>query len=118
MVAVEVVDTNCTVLTVTSQGFGKKTMFKEYRVQSRGGKGIINTKVTSKNGRVVNVVSVSEHDELILVTETSMVVRIPVNQIRTVGRNTQGVRLMKLKAKDEIASAMRVVAREANQTKP
>ncbi|OGW76536.1 MAG: DNA gyrase subunit A [Omnitrophica bacterium RIFCSPHIGHO2_02_FULL_49_9] len=118
VVAVEVVDTNCTVLTVTSQGFGKKTMFKEYRVQSRGGKGIINTKVTSKNGRVVNVVSVSEHDELILVTETSMVVRIPVNQIRTVGRNTQGVRLMKLKAKDEIASAMRVVAREANQTKP
>lgn len=112
VVSVEIVDPNATVLTVTSQGFGKKTKFKEYRLQSRGGKGIINTKVTAKNGYVVNVQTVEEQDEIIIVTAGSMVVRCPVNQIRTVGRNTQGVRLIKLNPKDEVASAMKVVSGE------
>jgi len=112
VIAAEIVDPKATILTVTSQGFGKKSKFQDYRVQSRGGKGIINTKVTAKNGRVVNVLAVSDEDELIIVTESSMVVRCPVNQIRTVGRNTQGVRVMKLKPKDEVASAMKVIARE------
>ena len=110
VVALEIVDPKSTILTVTSQGFGKRTTFKEYRLQSRGGKGIINTKVTAKNGHVVKVVSVSEDDEVILVTEDSMVVRFSVNQIRTVGRNTQGVRLIKLRPKDEVAAAMKVIA--------
>ncbi|OGX03995.1 MAG: DNA gyrase subunit A [Omnitrophica bacterium RIFCSPLOWO2_12_FULL_50_11] len=110
VVALEIVDPKTTVLTVTSQGFGKRTTFKEYRLRSRGGKGIINTKVTAKNGHVVKVVSVSDDDEVVLVTEGSMVVRFSVNQIRTVGRNTQGVRLIKLKPKDEVAAAMKVVA--------
>jgi DNA gyrase subunit A len=109
VVAVEIVDPKSNILTVTSAGFGKKTTFKEYRIQSRGGKGIINTKVTSKNGFIVNVMAVTDNDEIILVTENSMVVRLPTNQIRTVGRNTQGVRLIKLKSKDAVAAAMRVV---------
>ena len=112
VIAAEIVDPKATVLTVTSQGFGKKTKFQDYRLQSRGGKGIINTKVTAKNGYVVNVLTVSDEDEIIIVTEGSMVVRFPVNQIRTVGRNTQGVRVIKLKPKDEVASAMKVVAKE------
>ena len=113
VIAVEIVSPQATILTVTSQGFGKKSKFSDYRVQSRGGKGIINTKVTAKNGYVVNVIDVNEQDEIIIVTSRSQVVRIPVNQIRTVGRNTQGVRLVKLEAKDKVASATKVVAREA-----
>jgi len=111
VIAAEIVDPKATVLTVTSQGFGKKSQFEDYRIQSRGGKGIINTKVTSKNGHVVNVLTVGDEDEIIIVTQQSMVVRIPVNQIRTVGRNTQGVHVIKLKPKDAVASAMKVVAR-------
>ncbi|OGW87449.1 MAG: DNA gyrase subunit A [Omnitrophica bacterium RIFCSPLOWO2_01_FULL_45_10b] len=112
VVAVEIVDPKATVLTVTSQGFGKRTKFQDYRLQSRGGKGIINTKVTAKNGYVVNVLSVMDEDEIVIVTKNSMVVRIAVNQIRSVGRNTQGVRVIKLNPKDEAVSAMKVVARE------
>ena len=115
VVAVEIVDPKSAVLTATSQGYGKKTTFKEYRTQSRGGKGIINTKVTKKNGFVVNVISVADDDEIILVTENSMVVRTQVNQIRSVGRNTQGVRLIKLKPKDEVATAMRVVSSSSSE---
>ncbi len=111
VIAGEIVNPEATALTVTSQGFGKKTKFKEYKIQSRGGKGIINTKVTSKNGHVVNVLSVTEDDEIIVVTQNSMVVRFPVNQIRTVGRNTQGVKVIKLREKDAVASAMKVAAK-------
>ncbi|MBI3999779.1 MAG: DNA gyrase subunit A, partial [Candidatus Omnitrophica bacterium] len=111
VIACEIVDPKATVLTVTSQGFGKRSKFQDYRLQSRGGKGIINTKVTAKNGYVVNVLSVMDEDEIIIVTERSQVVRISVNQIRTVGRNTQGVRVIKLDAKDKVASAMKVVGR-------
>ena len=115
VIAAEIVDPKATILTVTSQGFGKKSKFSDYRIQSRGGKGIINTKVTSKNGYVVNVLTATEEDEIIIVTQSSMVVRCAVSQIRTVGRNTQGVRVIKLKPKDEVASAMKVVAREEGE---
>ena len=112
VIACEIVDPKAAVLTVTSQGFGKRSKFQDYRLQSRGGKGIINTKVTAKNGYVVNVLTVTDDDEIIVVTERAQVVRISVNQIRTVGRNTQGVRVIKLQPKDEVASAMKVVAKE------
>ncbi len=112
VVAVELVSPNSTTLTVTSKGFGKKTLFKEYRLQSRGGKGIINTKVTDKNGHIVNVLTVRDEDELIIATESGMIVRCAINQIRTCGRNTQGVHLIKLKEKDSVASATRVVSKE------
>ncbi|OGW80762.1 MAG: DNA gyrase subunit A [Omnitrophica bacterium RIFCSPLOWO2_12_FULL_44_17] len=115
VVATEIVDPEATALTVTSQGYGKKTKFKEYRVQSRGGKGIINTKVTDKNGYVVNVLTVAEEDEIIIITEGAMVVRCPVAQIRTAGRNTQGVRLINLKTKDVVASTMKVVSKEEGE---
>ena len=118
VVSVEIVDPEATILTVTSQGFGKKTKFKEYRLQSRGGKGIINTKVTAKNAHVVSVLTVEEQDEIIVVTESSMVVRFPVNQIRTAGRNTQGVRLIKLRPQDAVASAMKVVAKSGDSFDP
>lgn len=112
VIAAEIVNPKATALTVTQNGFGKKTLFSQYRIQTRGGKGIINIKVSEKNGKVVNVLTVAEEDEIIIVTTSGMVVRCPVSQIRTSGRNAVGVHVMRLKEKDKIASATRVVAKE------
>ncbi len=115
VIAMEIADSGAKVLTVTTLGFGKKSLFKEYRLQSRGGKGVINIKLTSKNGQVASVLSVKEEDEIILVTTGGMVVRCPVNQIRTSGRASQGVRVIRLRDKDRVASAARVVSREEEE---
>ena len=109
LIAMEVVKADQTILTVTGEGFGKRTTFKEYRMQSRGGKGIINIKVTKKNGEVVGLKTVSDKDEIMLMTEKGMIVRSPIKDIRTTGRSTQGVRLMKLDAHDKIASVAKIV---------
>jgi len=115
VIAMEIVAPDQKVLSVTSKGFGKRTAFKEYRLQSRGGKGIINTKLTSKNGDVAGVLSAREQDEVILVTTSGMVVRCPVNQIRTSGRASQGVRVIRLKEKDRVVNAAPVVARAVEE---
>jgi len=111
-IAMQVVRPEQTVLTVTSQGFGKRTAFKEYRLQSRGGKGIINIKVTAKNGEAIGMKTVSDKDELMLMTEKGMIVRSAVKDIRTTGRSTQGVRLMKLDSGDKLASVAKIVPEE------
>jgi DNA gyrase subunit A len=115
LIAMEVVEKDATLLTVTDNGFGKRTDFAEYRVQSRGGKGIINIKAGKKNGLAVGVKSVTDKDELMLMTEKGMIVRCAVKDIRTTGRSTQGVRLMKLEDKDSVASVARVISEEENE---
>jgi DNA gyrase subunit A len=117
VIAMQVVKADQTVLTVTGQGFGKRTPFKEYRLQSRGGKGIINIKVTGKNGEAVGLKTVSDKDELMLITEKGMIVRSPVKDIRTTGRSTQGVRLMKLDSGDVLSSVAKIVPEEAEEEK-
>jgi DNA gyrase subunit A len=99
-------------LTVTSGGFAKRTDFEEYRLQSRGGKGIINIKVTKKNGHVAGVLSLSTEDEIMVATEKAMMVRCPVKEIRMTGRNTQGVKLISLEKSDFVSSIARVVTKE------
>ena len=81
-------------------------------MQTPGSKGVINIKATEKNGHVVNVLTVSEEDGVVFVTTGGMVVRTPVNQIRTTGRNAQGVRVVALKDKQELSTCVRVVAKE------
>ena len=112
VIAMETVQKESVCLSITELGFGKKTKFKEYRMQSRGGKGIINVKVTAKNGHVVNVLTVCEEDEIVTVTTGGMVVRCPVNQIRTSGRNAQGVRVIRLKDSHKVAAVARVVEKD------
>jgi len=112
VIAMEIARPDAKVLTVTSLGFGKKSVFKDYRLQSRGGKGVINIKLTSKSGQVVSVLAVKEEDEVILMSTGGMVVRSPVNQIRTSGRAAQGVHLIRLKDRDKVAAAARVVVGE------
>ncbi|MFA4981969.1 MAG: DNA gyrase subunit A [Candidatus Omnitrophota bacterium] len=114
-IALAVVRPDQTVLTVTGQGFGKRTSFKEYRLQSRGGKGIINIKVTGKNGEAVGLKIVSDRDEIMLITEKGMIVRSPIKDIRSTGRSTQGVRLMKIEAGDKLSSVAKIVPEDEDE---
>jgi len=101
-----------TILTVTELGFTKRTPVEEYRLTSRGGKGIINIKVTDKNGEAVNLKTVSDNDELMVITQNGMFLRCAVKDIRTIGRSAQGVRLIKLQGKDRVSGVAHVIAEE------
>ena len=96
VVSAEVVEKGTTLLTVSENGYGKRTNEEEYRVQGRGGKGIIDIKTTERNGKVVGAVQVKNDDEVMLVTSGGVLIRMGVNDISVIGRNTQGVRLITL----------------------
>jgi DNA gyrase subunit A len=110
VVALEVVSTG-TVLTVTANGYGKRTDLEEYRLQSRGGKGIINIKTTGRNGPVVGVKFLRGDEEVMLITEKGMIIRLDTADISTIGRNTQGVRLIQLEEGDHLVSVARLAER-------
>ncbi|MBN1353997.1 MAG: DNA gyrase subunit A [Candidatus Omnitrophica bacterium] len=113
VVGMEVIkDKKANLLSITENGFGKRTEAQEYRIQSRGGKGIINLKVTTKNGYVVGLNLVSDNDDVMIMTTKGMVVRCAVKDIRVTGRSTQGVRIIKLDKSDKVASVARVVKEE------
>ena len=97
-----------TILTVTELGYGKRTAVSEYRLQSRGGKGIRNIKLTEKTGMVVGTLSVSDLDEIMLIGAGGNIIRIGVKDIRVMGRATQGVRLMQLKEGERLAAVARL----------
>jgi DNA gyrase subunit A len=101
-----------TILTVTELGFAKRTYIAEYRLTSRGGKGIINIKVTHKNGEAVNLKTVNDNDELMVITQNGMFLRCAVKDIRATGRSAQGVRLIKLQDKDRVSCVAPVIAEE------
>jgi DNA gyrase subunit A len=103
--SIEVVEPSATLLAITENGFGKRTSFEEYRVQNRGGKGIITIKTTERNGLVVGAHAVHDHDAVMLITSAGQMIRMPVSDIRTISRNTQGVRLINLEAGDKLVSA-------------
>ena len=112
VIAMSVADPEATILTVTSLGFAKRSQFKEYRTQSRGGKGIINIRVTEKNGEAVALKTVSDRDEIMIMTEKGVIVRCPVKDVRSTGRAAQGVRIIKLDGKDKVSSIASVVEEE------
>ena len=110
VVALAVVDPGSTLLVAGENGIGKRTAFDEYRVQSRGGKGIITMKTNDKTGRVVGALTVTDADEIMLLTQQGQMVRTPVKDIRETGRNTQGVKLVNLSAGDKLTAIARVVS--------
>ncbi len=116
MVVVEGSDRN--VLAISSNGYGKRTNLDDYRVQSRGGKGIITMKTTSKTGDLVSIKGVLPTDDLMIVTTSGILIRITVAGISTMGRNTQGVRLIKLKGDDAIADVTRVLEDKDEEVQP
>ncbi len=112
VVAMEVVRPGGTLLTVTERGYGKRTEIEEYRVQSRGGVGIINIATSDRNGLVVGVAYVQEGDELLLITQQGMILRMAANDVRAIGRATQGVRLIDIEAEDKVVSIARLVEKD------
>jgi len=101
------------ILSVTEQGYGKRTDVDAYRLQSRGGKGVINVKTTSRNGNVVGIMLVSEKSELMVISQYGKIIRIDSANIREAGRSTQGVRLLHLENGDRVAAASVIPPEEA-----
>ncbi len=105
-----------TLLTVTEQGMGKRSELDEYRVQHRGGRGIITLKRTDKTGAIVALKEVLPDDELMMITKKGIMIRVPVEGIRISGRNTQGVKMMNLTAGDLLVDVARVVKEDEAET--
>ncbi|HJN02883.1 MAG TPA: DNA gyrase subunit A [Nitrospinota bacterium] len=112
VVSMEVIGDKATALTITENGFGKRTESSEYRVQSRGGIGVINIKCTARNGKVMSIKIVSGEDQLMVITSDGNIIRMKVSEISTIGRNTQGYRIVSLKENTKIVDMARVVEKE------
>ena len=95
-------------LTITENGYGKRTPISDYRLISRGGSGVINIQCTDRNGPVATICSVKDGDEVMAITKGGVTIRIPVADISIIGRNTQGVRIMRLDPSDKVVSLTRV----------
>jgi DNA gyrase subunit A len=102
------------ILSVTESGFGKRTDVEEYRLQSRGGKGVINVKTTTRNGKVVGIQLVDETSELIVISCYGKIIRIDTTTVRAAGRSTQGVKLLNLEEGDKVAAAVVIPPEEKN----
>ena len=111
VVGAEVVDHNAEVLIVTENGYGKKTPIDEYRLTHRGSKGVKTLNITEKNGKLVSLRTVYEDEDLIIITDSGMTIRMEISQISTLSRNTQGVRLISLKDNQKV-SATAIIDKE------
>ncbi|HEX9916846.1 MAG TPA: DNA gyrase subunit A [candidate division Zixibacteria bacterium] len=114
VIGMVVIKRDTTLLSVTENGYGKRSQISEYRVTNRGGKGVINIKTTERNGKVVSIKEVQDEDELMLITQKGIVIRQPIKTIKTIGRNTQGVRLINVSQGDRVVDVARVVKSEGN----
>src|SRR6187397_3729518 len=112
VVAMEVLTPGGTILSVTEQGYGKRTELDEYRVQSRGGIGIINIQTSDRNGKVVGMTQVHDDDELMVITQQGKILRMASRDIRTIGRSTQGVRLIDIEGDDRAVSIARLAEQD------
>jgi DNA gyrase subunit A len=112
VVAMEVVREGGTVLTVAQNGYGKRTGLEEYRLQSRGGVGIINIQTSDRNGKVVGMAYVHDDDELMLISQFGMILRMKAGDIRSIGRATQGVRLIEMEEGDNVVSVAKLAEKE------
>ena len=112
VVAMEVLPPGAAVLTLTENGYGKRTPIDEYRVTGRGGLGIINIQTTERNGLVVGVAAVTDSDEVMFITPQGMVLRTSASRISLIGRNTQGVRLIDMEEGDRAVSLARLEEQE------
>ena len=108
VVGMEVVRGKETFLTATESGYGKRTASDKYRMQTRGGKGVINIKTSDRNGLVIGIKRVSDKDDIVLMTAKGIVIRQPVKDISVIGRNTLGVRLIRLEPGDKLVSISRI----------
>lgn len=96
------------VLTITEEGYGKRTALKEYKLQARGGKGITNLKISGKTGKIVAVKIVDDSAEIMLITSEGTLIRTKVDSISVIGRATSGVRIMKVRNDEKVASTVKI----------
>jgi len=115
VIGMVVIKRDATLLVVTEKGMGKCSPIDEYRVQKRGGRGIITVNRTDKTGDAVSIMEVLPDDELMAMTKEGMVIRMPVKGIRVSGRNTQGVRIVDLSASDKVIDVARVVPEDEEE---
>jgi DNA gyrase subunit A len=115
VVAMEVLRPGGTILSVTEQGYGKRTELDEYRVQSRGGVGTINIQTSERNGQVIGIAQVTDEEELMLITQQGKTLRMAARDIRTIGRATQGVRLIDIEGEDRAVSIARLAEKDEEE---
>jgi DNA gyrase subunit A len=114
VVGVEVLATNYSILAVTENGYGKRSSVDEYRLQKRGGKGVIAIKASERNGKIIGAMQVVEDDEIMLIASSGKIIRINMQNVRVIGRNTQGVRLINLEPGEKVV-AMDMVATDEEE---
>jgi len=117
VVGMVIVEEKAALFTVCENGYGKRTGLENYRSQSRGGVGLKNIKTSTRNGKVVALKAVQNMDDLMMITGNGMIIRTGLDQIRSIGRNTQGVRLINLKPSDKLVAAEKIVSEEADNRK-
>ena len=115
IVGMEVLSHGQTLFAVTENGFGKRTLIDEYPVQKRGGKGVITIKTNERNGQVVAILLVEEDDDLMLMTDSGILIRMPIKGISVISRNTQGVKLIGMASGERVAGAARLVEKEEQE---
>ena len=108
---------NGTLLAITENGFGKRTELEEYRVQTRGGKGVITYKITPKTGNIVGIKITTEDDDVMMITDTGTVIRIKAKDVSVLGRNTQGVTLMRTNDGGKVVSIETIPEEEEEASK-
>jgi DNA gyrase subunit A len=108
IVGMEVLSHGQTLLTVTENGFGKRTSIDAYPVQKRGGKGVITIKTSRRNGMVVSILLVEDEDEIMLMTDAGKLIRMSVSGISVISRNTQGVKLIGMEEEETVAGVARL----------
>jgi DNA gyrase subunit A len=116
VVAMEVVRDTGTLLTVAQNGYGKRTEIGEYRLQSRGGVGLINIQTSDRNGKVAGIAYVTDDDQLMLISQQGMILRMRAGDIRTIGRATQGVRLIEMEEGDTVVSVAKLAEQDEDET--
>jgi DNA gyrase subunit A len=117
LVGMDVIEEGKAILVITENGFGKRTNQEEYRCQSRGGKGVLNIRVTDRNGSVVGFRQVGEEEQILMITDHGRLIRMPVAQISKIGRVTQGVKLMNLNEGEKVVDVAVLPESEPEDTR-
>jgi DNA gyrase subunit A len=118
VVEMEAIDETQSILTVTESGYGKRSVATDYRLQSRGGSGVINVRVTEKNGPVVGIKAVSDDDQVLIITEKGILIRLKVSDVRETGRAAIGVRMIDLEEGDRVVAVAKLAERVENGDGP
>ena len=116
VIGMEVISDNETLLSITENGFGKRTYAEEYSVQKSGGKGILNYRVTEKTGHVVVTKIVSDEDDILLISTSGIIIRMCSNEISILGRATQGVTLMRTDGDNKVASLAKIIPEDDDES--